>query len=58
MLGRRLDAKLVPRLEQSALGLHEPLAHRAVDRLAEVAALGVLGVGSACDEAYFHIRYR
>ena len=49
---------LIPRLEQHAFGLHESLPHRAVHRLAEIAALGVLKVRPSRDEAYLNVRQR
>ena len=47
---RQLQPELVPGLQQDALRLHQPLAHPPVGSLAEVASLGVLGVGPAGHE--------
>ena len=40
------------------IGHHQALPHRAVGRLPEIAALGVLQVGPARDEGNLHIRQR
>ena len=48
----------IPGLQQDALGLHQPLAHRPVGGLAEVAPLGVLGMGPARHQGDLHIRER
>ena len=58
LLGRHLEAEFAAGLKQHALGLHECLAHGAVHRLAEVAALGVLYMRPARDEAYLNVRQR
>ena len=50
LLGGEGEGEGVPGLQQHALGLHEALAHRPVSGLAEVAPLGVLGVGPAGEE--------
>ena len=50
--GGQLQPEVVPRLQQDALRLHQPLPHRPVGGLAEVAPLGMLLVGPAghqCD---------
>ena len=46
----RVRVKAYQGSSRHALGLHEALAHRPVSGLAEVAPLGVLGVGPAGEE--------
>ena len=45
-LGRQLQPEVVIGFQQDRLGLHQPLTDRAIGRLPEVAALGVLEVGA------------
>ena len=52
----QLQAEVVPGLQQDALRLHQPLAHRPIGGLAEVAALRVLHVGPARRQGDLHIR--
>ena len=54
-LGHR-HLKAVPGLQQQALRLHQPLAHRTVGGLAEVPALGVLVMGLSGGQTDLHIR--
>ena len=53
-----LQPEAVVGLQQHALGLHEPLAHRPVGGLAEIPALGMLEMGSAGDQRDLHVRQR
>ena len=53
--GGQLQAKFIPGLQQQASGLHQPLAHRPVDGLAQVASLRVLDAGPPSDQGDFHI---
>ena len=50
------EGKLVPGLQQDALGPHEALAHRPVGGLAEVAPSVCLGVGPAGHEGDLQVR--
>ena len=43
-------------LQKPRLCLHQPLPHRAIGRLPEVAALSMLEVRPACGQRNFHIR--
>ncbi len=56
--GRKLQPERIPRLEQHRLRLHQPLPHRTVGRLAEIAALGMLLVRPAGDEREANVRDR
>ena len=58
LLGGHFKIKAVVRLKQHALYIHQPLPHRSVGSLAEVAALGMLDMRPARGEDYLHIRYR
>ena len=55
LFGGQLQPKVIPRLQQHALRLHQPLTHRPVGSLAEVAALGVLHMGPPRHQRDFHI---
>ena len=55
LLGGDLQLEVVPGLQEDALRLHEPLAHRPVGGLAEVAPLGVLHMGPAGEKADLHV---
>lgn len=56
LLGGEGEGEGVPGLQQHALGPHEALAHPPVGGLAEVAPLGVLGVGPAGHEGDPQVR--
>ena len=56
LVGGEGEGKLVPGLQQDALGPHEALAHCPVGGLAEVAPLGVFGVGPAGHEGDLQVR--
>ena len=58
LLRRHLQPEGVVRLQQAAPGLHQPLAHRPIGGLAEVAAFGMLDVGPAGHQRDLHIRNR
>ena len=57
-VGGQLQTELVPRLQQHALGLHQPLPHRPVGGLTEIPALGVLQVRLAAGQRDAHIGER
>ena len=44
---RHLQGKLIPGLQKGGAGLPQPLAHRTVNGLPEIAALGVLHMSPA-----------
>ena len=56
LLGGHRENKVVPGFQQHGFGLHQPLPHRPVGGLPEVAALGVLQMGLAHQQGDFHIR--
>ena len=62
VLGRDFQPERIPGLQQlcfaDLIGHHQALPHRAVSRLPEVTALGVLEVGPARNEGNFYIRQR
>ena len=62
ILGGDFQPEGVPGLQQlrfpNLICHHQALPHGAVGGLPEIAALGVLEVGPACDEGDFHIRQR
>ena len=55
VLLRKFQHKVIGGLQEDGLCHHEALADRPVGRLAEVAALGVLGMGPAADDTDLHI---
>ena len=55
LLGGDLQPEPVPRLQQHAFRLHQPLPHGPVGGLSEIAALGVLFVGAARQQGDFDI---
>ena len=52
----QFHTEAVKRFQQNALCLHQSLPHSAVGRLPEIAALGMLRVGPAGQDADLHIR--
>ena len=50
-LGGQLQEKIVIGLQQQAGDLHQSLPYRPVGGLAEISALGVLDMGSACHQS-------
>ena len=50
------ENKVVPGFQQHGFGLHQPLPHRPVGGLPEIAALGVFQVGFSHQQRDFHIR--
>ena len=55
VLGRRLDAEAEGGLENHRSRLHKALSYRAVGRLTEVAALGMLQVCASGNQRYLHV---
>ena len=58
LLRRDFEHEAVPRFEQDAFCLHQPLTHSAVGRLTEVPALCVLYVRAPRGEREAYIRHR
>ena len=56
LLGGHRENKVVPRFQQHGFCLHQPLPHRPVGGLPEVAALGVFQVGFANQQGNLHVR--